>query len=333
MDKFGFIVHTVSLKDFKKYWNIPIFFPDFLLKFFLKLIPPFKLSEVKNFTVKSGKQIQGYLIGCPLLPEQMVKLNEKVVLTRIIQSAKIAERLGVKIVGLGGYTSVVGDKGYTVAKNINIAVTTGNCLTAWSAIESILKIAEDKKIDLKKSTLAIIGATGSIGSLCARKLSYYFPKIIITARHKDKLESLKQAILKLNKTEVIICDSVHDAIKNAEVVIVTTSTPEALIDIDELKTGSIICDVSIPKNITGDTTRSDITILNGGLIRLPFEIDFGTNTGLPKGIIYGCIAETILLTIEGNFTNYSLGDKIDLSKLDNIGRVAKLYGFEPYLGQ
>jgi predicted amino acid dehydrogenase len=333
MDKFGFIVHTVGINEFKKFWGLPGFIPGFLIKFFLKIIPPFKLSEVKQFTAKPGREIKGYFIGCPLIPEQMVKLSEKFVLKRIIQSAKIAERLGAKIVGLGGYTSIVGDKGSSVAGSVNIAVTSGNCLTAWSATEAVLSIAEKQKIDLRKSTLAIIGASGSIGSLCARRLSGNFAKVIITARRKERLEELRQEVLNSNKTDIVIFDDIHQAIKNADVIIVTTSAPEALIDLNELKKGAIICDISIPKNITETSKRNDIISFAGGLIKLPFEVDFGTKTGLPKGVIYGCIAETMLLTMEGNFINYSIGDKISLDKLDEIGNIANAYGFKPYLGE
>jgi len=332
MDKFGFIVHTISVDEVRKFWGLPGFIPGFLIKFFLKITPPFKLSNVKEFTVKPGREIKGYFIGCPLIPEQMVKLSEKFVLKRIIQSAKIAEGLGVKIVGLGGYTSVVGDKGYTVAKNVNIAVTTGNSLTAWSATEAVLLLARKQNVDLKKATLAIIGASGSIGSLCARRLSGHFAKVVITARRKEKLEELKQELNRTNKTDIVIFDDIHQAVKESDVIIVTTSAPEALINLNELKKGAIICDISIPKNITETSKRNDIISFAGGLIKLPFEIDFGTKTGLPKGVIYGCIAETILLTIEGNFTNYSIGDKINLDKLDEIGRIANSYGFKPYLG-
>ena len=52
-------------------------------------------------------------------------MPEEKVLKKIIRTGKIAERLG-KIVGLGAMTAVVGDAGITTARNLNIAVTTGN---------------------------------------------------------------------------------------------------------------------------------------------------------------------------------------------------------------
>ena len=330
METFGFVVHTVSLDEFRKFWNIPRFIPDFLLYQLLKAIPPFKLSEIKEFSLNGSKSIKGYLIGCPLLPQQLVKLNPNFAYKRVLQSVKVAEKLNAKIVGLGGYTSIVANKGVDIAKKVKSAVTSGNCLTAWSAVEAILQSLREK--DTKSLTLAVIGASGSIGSLCARKLSYSFGKVILTARNKGRLEKLQEEIRKTNYIDVSISLDIQETIKKADAIIVTTSSPEALIDINTLKSGAVICDISIPKNISDDKKREDVKIIQGGLIKLPIDIDFGIKTGLPNGVIFGCIAETILLTLEGNFTNYSLGDNIELSKMDFIGHTAKKYKFEPYLG-
>ena len=186
MEKFGFIVHPIDIKQSRQSWPILKLLPAFFIKFIFKYLPPFLFSKITQVRSKTGKKIEGYFILCPLLPEQMIKFDEKFVLKKIIKSCKIVEKLGAKIVGLGGYTSVVGDKGVTIAKNINIPVTTGNTLTTWAVVDAILKIAASRNIPLNKSTLAIIGASGSIGSLCTRKLANYFPKIIIAARRKEK---------------------------------------------------------------------------------------------------------------------------------------------------
>ena len=64
----------------------------------------------------------------------MVEMPEAYVL-KIIKAGKVAEKLGAKIVGLGAFTSIVGDAGVTVANNLNIAVTTGNSYTVATALE------------------------------------------------------------------------------------------------------------------------------------------------------------------------------------------------------
>jgi len=332
MVTFGFVVHPTSIEQLKDFWPATKILPDFILKTWLKSLPPFKISRVSGVRSIQGKEIQGFLIGCPLLPQQMLELNENFVLDKIIRTGRLAERLGAHILGLGGYTSIVGDKGYTIAKNLKIPVTSGNSLTAWSVFEAIYRTAKAKKIDLRKSTLAVIGATGSIGNLCTKKLSDYTAKIIITARHRDKLEKLKETLNHLNRVEVVVEQNAHQAVKDADIVVTTTSAPEALLKIEEFKPGAIVCDVSIPKNVNGrKENRPDVTLIDGGLIKLPFSANFGVDTGLPKDIIYASMAETMLLALEENLVSYSLGDNINIDKLEEIANIAARHGFEVWV--
>src|SRR3989338_3292161 len=283
MNTFAFIVHPITIEQLKNFWPLIRIVPDFIIKTSLKNLPPFKVSHIKSVRSIQGKEIQGYFIACPLLHKQMLDLEKGFVLEKIISAGHIAERLGADIVGLGGYTSIVGDKGQTIANSLKIPVTSGNTYTAWSVFEAIYRMAKVKNIDLKKSHLAVIGATGSIGSLCVRKFSEYIPKITITAKHRDKLERLKDTILNFNGVEVNIEEDAHTAVKNADIVITTTSAPEALLNIEELKSGALVCDVSVPKNIAGKVNpQRDISLIDGVLIKLPFETDFGVDTGLPK---------------------------------------------------
>ena len=68
-------------------------------------------------------------------------LPEEFVMDRIIESGKVAQELGAKIVGLGAFTSIVGDAGITVAKNLDIAVTSGNSYTVATAIQGTKEAA------------------------------------------------------------------------------------------------------------------------------------------------------------------------------------------------
>jgi predicted amino acid dehydrogenase len=329
MDKFGFVVHPRQIEDFYYYNKALKLIPKLILEQCIKLVPSFKVSEVKGVRSITGKQIGGFIIGCPLLPIQMLNLDTNVVLKKIIRAGKIAENLGAKIVGLGGYTSVVGDKGYSIAENLKIGITTGSAYTAWLALEGINRTAEARGLDLSKATVAIIGATGAIGALCAKRLCRDTAKIIITSRHIEKLEKLKDTIFKINPIEVVIEMDAHKAIENADIAITTTSAPEALLNINEFKNGAIVCDISIPNNVSGELKAGkDVKLIKGGLAKLPSDVDFGISIGLPKGLVYGCIAETMLLTFEGRFEDYSVGDNIDPSKLDEISAIAKRHGFE-----
>lgn len=53
--------------------------------------------------------------------------------------------------------------------------------------------------------------------------------------------------------------------------------------------------------------------------------------GFSKGTIYASLAETILLTFEEKFVSYSLGDYINLDKLEEIADIAVRHGFEVWV--
>ena len=54
----------------------------------------------------------------------------------------MAEKLGAKILGLGAFTSVVGDAGVTIANALDVPVTTGNSFTVAMAVQAIREAAQ-----------------------------------------------------------------------------------------------------------------------------------------------------------------------------------------------
>jgi predicted amino acid dehydrogenase len=86
-----------------------------------------------------------------------------------------------------------------------------------------------------------------------------------------------------------------------------------------------LCDVSASWNIADNHNgRPDVTIIKGGLIKLPNAVD---------NFVHASLAETMLLTLEGKFTSYSLGDDINLDKMEEIADLAMRHGFEVWVPQ
>jgi len=50
------------------------------------------------------------------------------------------------------------------------------------------------------------------------------------------------------------------------------------------------------------------------------------NIGLPKGVAYACLAETIVLALEGKFENYTVGRNIEWEKVREIYRLGRKHG-------
>lgn len=330
MKNFAFIVCPKTIEQLKKLWPITRFVPNFILESRLKNIRPFKVPPVEKIHSIQEKEIQGYIIACPFQ-------DEKFALDKILDAGRLAERLCADIIGLDHRcVSIEPDREYILAKKLKIPVTSGNTLTAWSIFEAIYRIAKVKKIDLSKSTLTITDATNPIGNLCARKLSEYVAKIILVSKKRDKAENLKQTILSESQgnynVELIIEDDIHKVVKDTDVIILTTDLPETGLDTENLKSNSIICDASLTyAPVNKNFSSKDITIIKGGLIKLPYPTTLRLNSGLPKGIIPASMAEAMLLCLEGRFISYSLGDNINPDKMEEIANIAVQHGFEVWV--
>ena len=110
-------------------------------------------------------------MACPYTPTRMLELPERTVYRKITQTGRMAEQLGAKILGLGAFTSVVGDAGVTIAKNLDLPVTTGDSYTVAIAVQAVEKAAAEMRIPLASASAAVVGATGAIGRVCASMLA------------------------------------------------------------------------------------------------------------------------------------------------------------------
>lgn len=332
MNSFAFIVHPITIQQVRKIWAAIRLFPDFIVKPNLKNIPAFKVSHIKEVRSTQRKEIEGFFVACPLTPRYILEPNQEFVLRKIIATAHFAEKLGAKILGLSRYAAIVTDNGAKLSGNIQIPVTTGSTFTAWSVFEAIYRTARMKHIDLTQSTLAVIGADTPIGQLCLNKLCELIPEVIIHGKDRVKLEKIRESMQELYRCSVTIHEDARTAAKSATILINTSSEFVANFDIQDLKPGILACDVSLLRNIASKAdSRRDITVINGDVIKLKYPITLGVDTGLPSDMVYAAMAETMLLTFEEKFLNYSLGASINPDKLEEIANLAVQHGFEVWV--
>ncbi|MBE9471828.1 MAG: hypothetical protein IMY75_06965 [Chloroflexi bacterium] len=126
-------------------------------------------------------------MACPFTARQMVYLPPQTAYKKIVQTGRLAQRLGARILGLGAFTSVVGDGGVTVAQRLNIPVTTGHSLTVAIVIEALVEAAHCRGIRPELTTTAVVGATGSIGSACAELLAPMVAELVLIGRRESRL--------------------------------------------------------------------------------------------------------------------------------------------------
>lgn len=328
---FAFIIHPIDPKrDVSRKYPLLGKLPEWLIDYLSLFFPPVYISEIKGIRSRAnGRTAKGWFIACPLTPKRMMSLPPTVVYRKIIQTGRLAERLGANLLGLGAFTSVVGDGGITIAKNLDIPVTTGDSYTIALAIRAIHHAAGVMEIPLKTSCAAVVGATGAIGAICAEMLAPEIEKLVLVGRREEKLSAVA-ARVRQNGKAVIETATRVDAIKDADLIITVTSAVDAVIEPHYLKSGSVVCDVARPRDISLEVSqkRPDVLVFEGGMAKVPGEVDFGFNFGFPPQMAYACMAETIALTLENRYESFTLGKDISLSQVQTIDTIAMKHGFE-----
>jgi hypothetical protein len=73
--------------------------------------------------------------------------------------------------------------------------------------------------------------------------------------------------------------------------------------------------------------RPDVLVIESGEIELPGDVSM-KNIGLPKNVAYACLAETIVLALEGRFENFTVGRAIEWEKVREIYKLGLKHGMK-----
>jgi predicted amino acid dehydrogenase len=347
MDTFAFIIHPIDAKrDVSR--KFPLFgrvLNERQIDFFSTFFPPVYISEIEGITSQAtGKEIKGWFIACPYTPRRMMELPEQMVYRKIIQTGRLAEKLGAQILGLGAFTSVVGDAGITIANALDVPVTTGDSYTVMVAVDALREAACVMDIPLKSATVAVVGATGAIGQVCAELLADEVERLYLIGRSEEKLEELRDRlkacaepsdVLSLSKGRSIrkraelIVSTKMDVLESAQLILTVTSAIHDVIRPEFLQPGSVVCDVARPRDVSAmvAAVRDDILVIDGGMVDVPGPVDFHFNFGFPSGKAYACMAETMALALEGRFEDYTLGKHLTRQRVEEVDAIAKKHGF------
>jgi fatty aldehyde-generating acyl-ACP reductase len=332
MDSFACVIHPLRPKQdvARKYPLLAKVLPTSLIHLFSRFWPPVYLSHITGVRSEAtGEEIEGWLLACPFTAGQMLKLPPEVAYKKIVQTGMLAQRLGARILGLLAFTSVIGDGGVTIAHSLGIPVTTGRSLTVATAVEGVEQAANCKGIRLESATAAVVGATGSIGSACAELLAPMVAELILVGRQNSRLAEVGTQVREAGVPRVRISTNL-EAIREADVVLSTTNSARPIIQPEHLKRGAVICDVAIPPDVSPRVAaeRGDVLVFEGGVMDIPGEVDFHFDFGLSPGKAYACMAETMVLALEGRYENYSIGKQMQAGRVREIAQLARKHGFK-----
>jgi fatty aldehyde-generating acyl-ACP reductase len=337
MNRFCFVIHPLSLADIQRYEPGAKGKGEPILRKIMEWMPPYAAVHVTGVRTPDGRETEGWFVAAPLLPEQMVDFPREEVYARVLGAIEIGAKLGAQVAGLGAFTGVVGDAGVTINERSPIPVTTGNSLTIAAGVQSLFRGAAEMKIDVRSCTVAVVGATGSIGSACVRLIAPKVRRVILLARNETRLRRCHEEISSELPCESEYTTDVSSAARRAQLILTATSSTRDVIEPEDLLPGAVVCELSLPHDVSRRVAeeRPDVLVLEGGNMRVPGNPRFervrepGTefDLNLPARTALACMSETMILALEGRLEPYTLGRGIKLEKIVEIEAMAARCGF------
>jgi len=330
---FGLIGHSTSL-DAARSMATSLGYPEYAEgDFEMWCVAPPQLVETVTVASPTGRVIEGAYIDSVFVPEMLSRF--KTAKRKVLSAMELAQKNDIAITALGGFTSIIFEN-LNLLKEQQIRntrlqwerFTTGNTHTAWVIAQQVVHNAPRLGIDLGRARVAVVGATGDIGSAVCRWLQRQgVGELLLVARRPQPLLDLQA---ELGSGRVL---ELHEALAEADVVVWVASLPQGLsIDADLLPRPCLMIDGGYPKNLDSRFSGNGVHVIKGGIVE--FWQDLGwqmmevADMANPRRQLFACFAEAMLLEFEGIHTNFSWGrNNITLANMDRIGEASLRHGF------
>ncbi|MEB3258214.1 MAG: long-chain acyl-[acyl-carrier-protein] reductase [Cyanobacteriota bacterium] len=333
---FGLIGHSTSL-DAAKALALSLGYPDYAegdLDMWCSAPP--QLVERFEITSPVGKTIEGAYIDSVFVPEMLSRF--KTARRKVLNAMELAQKSGINISALGGFTSIIFEN-FNLLQQQQIRnttldwqrFTTGNTHTAWVICRQVETTAPEVGIELSQAKVAVIGATGDIGSAVCRWLLQRtgVAEVLLVARQQQPLLDLQAS---LGSGRIL---ALEEALAEADVVVWVASLPQTLsLEDTRFRRPCLMVDGGYPKNLDSKVADEGIAVLKGGIVEFWQDISWQMMSGAdmfnPRRQMFACFAEAMLLDFEDLHTNFSWGrNNITLEGMERIGDASRRHGFTP----
>ena len=306
--------------------------PDDEIKDIFPWIPPRPICHVEVCSTL-GRKARGLYIDSFIPPDRLEAAHSHENLTHVRAAAAQAIKARAKIVSLGGFSSILIEGNFDhLPERRDTVFTTGNTLTVGFIVQGIKRMCVLEDRNLRNATLLTVGATGDVGSGCARCLAPLVKRVLLNARNVERLRRLA-AELEAQGIEVEIATDLQQFSAQADIVICAASLASPSLLPNRIAPRALICDAGYPKNLSPTAELRDATVFFGGLGQITggmsFTPDFGgvLNRHPFPDVAHGCLLEGMALALEGRFEPFSLGrGHITPKRVDEISNIAARHG-------
>jgi predicted amino acid dehydrogenase len=293
-----------------------------------------KVEDLNPIVTADGRRARVYLIGTPLLPDQ-IRAEPALAVRRAVEGAQLAANLGATVLGLGAFWSVVGNKGVDVQARAQIAITNGGAYTAGTvkmAVPVVLERLRARGIDPTSVTAAVVGANGVVGFGICRGIVEHVGRLIMLGTDQARLDRSKEILQRRYPGAVVEATTNDDVLPQAHVIFAATSNPSPVIYPKHVRHGCILFDLGRPPDVDAAVhAMPGVEVIPGGVVRLPGGLDVPEYFDYGQyghGLVPACLAEAVVIALDGCFDRVSLGERTKSENIDYfVARGAEL-GFE-----
>jgi predicted amino acid dehydrogenase len=280
-------------------------------------------------------------------------------------AVRVAQERGARVVGLGGFTSIVSQGGLGLLGKGLPALTSGNSFTATATEQALLAACRRRGVDPAGATVAVVGAGGMVGRALSLLLAQHFARLLLVgnvgrqsgyrARAEALCAELAQRLREpavaglaragslaeraraggagardlLAEGRLAIGEELDEALPQAHALALATSSIDAFVKSRHLRAGAIVCDTSRPFNVDPEVaaTRPDVELIEGGLVQLPAGCQSSFYAGPRPGLVYACAAETMLWALDRAYDRVTPDGCMRSESLLELAAIARREGF------
>lgn len=318
---FAFLVHPRDITDIYRPFPFFRYLPNPFVLWMVRFFPPMTLSRITGVrSVVTGELIDGFLLTVVLTPLHLFREPRRSV-RKVRQMAMLAKKKGVRLIGLGALLPSITHYGLAFRTDIGGEktppyVTTGHAFTAYTIFLYLKEFLEWKNSNTNDVCIAIVGAAGSTGSLCAKLIAAKFSSerprisfILVDLPKKQKiLDELCERLRTINPEVNVSYTDTLNSLQKADYVVTVTNAPRAIIRPEHIRPGTIIIDDSQPRNTTPELNVTGALVVDvlACVPDLDCHFDFGFENRDPE-ITFTCLAETAMLAACEHDSDFSIG--------------------------
>jgi predicted amino acid dehydrogenase len=367
-NRFAYVVHLLGPGDMRRFDPSLERVTDVQMEQFRKsmagFLKPFPLDKLVVYR-PDGSFAEGELIVLPHLPAELLAILGRGQAVDLVQSAvDLGIARGARVVGLGGFSSIISYGGNALEERPGVTVTSGNSLTTWAALRSVELACAEEGRKLAQSTVAVVGANGAIGHALSKFFAERAGELILVGNPSNPEASLRKlqrvardcrrhvarlaaagrefspgslaAELTVRpddadlESRITLTTDIDQHLPRAHIILTATKEVLPFIKSCHLRERALVCDVSRPFNVAPEVIRrrKDVRLVGGGgLIKTPDSSVLGyiEESDRPK-VLLSCAAETIMLALSGYQSKHLCGH-LDTETIEKIGGQAENFGF------